>query len=104
MDDYDQQRQPAPSADSAPATPARRWVGPLIIATAITAPVLILIFSNTEEREVAFGPWEWVGPLWITLAVAFVAGAVLTRFLMWFLRTYTRRRRKARGEGRVERT
>jgi uncharacterized integral membrane protein len=73
-------------------------VGPVLFAAVIVVPVLILIFSNTDSREVGFGPWSWVAPLWIILAVTFVAGAVVTRLLMWVLRTYTRRRRKARGE------
>jgi uncharacterized integral membrane protein len=99
MDDFDQQPQPTAASEPAGAAPSgRQWVGPVVIAALILVPVAILIFSNTEDREVAFGPWSWVGPLWITLAITFAAGAVLTRFLMWFLRTYLRRRRKGRGE------
>lgn len=71
-------------------------MAPTFVVMLILVPVLILIFSNTGSEEIAFGPLSWRAPLWVILAVTFVAGAVATRLLFWFWRAYSRRRRARR--------
>jgi uncharacterized integral membrane protein len=71
----------------------RRWLDPAAFLLFVVAPVLVLIFSNMESRRVEFAWWEWNAPLWLILAVTFLAGAVITRTAGWYLRRRRRRRK-----------
>jgi uncharacterized integral membrane protein len=97
--------QPQPEGEAVPAAPPtparpRRWLGPVIFLLLIGVPVLILIFSNTDSTEVKFAWAEGNAPLWVILAITFVAGAVITRLLFWVWRTS--RRRRARAEASAD--
>jgi uncharacterized integral membrane protein len=56
-----------------------RWLGPVLFLFVVVTPVLILIFSNLTSAVLHFAGYEWKAPLWLVLAVTFVAGAIVTR-------------------------
>jgi len=83
-----------PSEAASEATPtSRKWIAPTIYLLVIVIPVLILIFSNPESTTIKFAWVEVNAPLWLILAITFVAGAVVTRLFGWVWRTMRRRRK-----------
>ena len=74
------------------------WIGPLAILLVVLTPVLILVFSNTGSVPVSWAGFSWEGPLWVILAVTFVAGAVVTRLFGWMWRGWRGRRRRLKDE------
>ena len=88
----------AQGQEPAPESPApvrsRAWIAPTIYLLAVVVPVVVLIFSNTDTARIGFAGWEWNAPLWLILAITFVAGAIVTRLLGWVWRTMRRRRRE----------
>ena len=88
--------------DAAPAIPElerpRTWILPLLFLLLITVPAVILVLSNTDSREVSFAGWTGEAPLWIILAIAFVAGALLTRVVGWTWGKIRRRARRKKAE------
>jgi uncharacterized integral membrane protein len=85
------------SEDHGPPRPPRTWILPLTFLVVILVPVLVLIFSNAHSATLEWAAWEITAPLWIVLAVAFVAGAVGIRLFGWIWSGMRRRslRRKA---------
>jgi uncharacterized integral membrane protein len=92
MDDERRDLQ-AEALESAPRP--RRWVAPLVYGVVVLVPALVLIFSNTAATPISFAWFHGSAPLWIILAVTFVAGAVVTRLLGWAWRAMRRRRQAA---------
>jgi uncharacterized integral membrane protein len=78
-----------------PASRSHRWVAPLTFGVVVLVPALVLIFSNTADTPIGFAWFHGSAPLWIILAVTFVAGAVVTRLLAWAWRAMRRRRQAA---------
>ena len=76
----------------------RTWVLPLLFLVVIVVPAVILVLSNTDSREVSFAGWTGEAPLWIILAIAFVAGALLTRVVGWTWSKIRRRSRRKKAE------
>lgn len=73
-----------------------KWIAPATYLAAILIPALILIFSNLESSDIRFAWIEGSAPLWLILAITFVAGALVTRLLGW---TWRRMRRHQKAEG-----
>ena len=80
-----------------------RWLGPALFLAIVLTPILILIFSNTASTPLRFAGLEWKAPLWMVLAVMFVAGAIGTRLFGAVWRLYRKHRRQFKegnGTGR----
>ncbi len=100
------ERDPRPAAeerqDAAPSIPElerpRTWILPLLFLVVIIVPAVILVLSNTDSREVSFAGWTGEAPLWIILAIAFLAGALLTRVIGWTWAKIRRRARRKKAE------
>lgn len=86
----------------APAAPERPnlWIGPFIFLAILVTLVLILIFSNTNSTQVDFAGFTLTdsAPLWLTLAITFVAGALATPVFGRVWRAFRRRRRRIKAE------
>jgi uncharacterized integral membrane protein len=74
------------------------WVGPLFFFLVLLAPTLILIFSNTEKKELRFWGWAWEAPLWLILLATFLAGIILSRLFGWVWRAFRKRRGRIRAD------
>jgi uncharacterized integral membrane protein len=72
----------------------KRWLGPVLFLVIVVTPILILVFSNTASATFHFAGFEWRAPLWMVLAVMFVAGAIGTRLLGVVWRLYRKHRRQ----------
>jgi uncharacterized integral membrane protein len=76
----------------------RTWILPLLWVALLVVPVVILVLSNTDSREVGFAGFTWEAPMWIILAITFVAGALLTRLVGWTWNAIRRRSKKRLAE------
>lgn len=74
------------------------WIGPLIALVVIVVPIAILVFSNTDSATVQWAGVDWEAPLWLVLAITFVAGAVGSRLFGAAWRVWRRRRRRIKDE------
>lgn len=76
----------------------RTWIFPLFFLVVLIVPVAILVLSNTDSQEIGFAGLTWEAPLWVILAITFIAGAVLTRLAGWGWGAVRRRGRRKRAE------
>jgi uncharacterized integral membrane protein len=76
----------------------RTWILPLFFLVLLAAPAAILVLSNTDSQEIGFAGLTWEAPLWIILAITFVAGAILTKVVAWTWSAIRRRAKKRKAE------
>jgi len=94
----DPTRPEAPEPARGSPSEIRRWIIPAALSTALLVPIAILIFSNLEHRTVSWAGFEIGAPLWVILAVTFLAGMVAGKMVGWGWRRWRRRRKRLKEE------
>jgi len=94
----DPTRPEAPTPAKRSGSETRRWLIPAAMSAAVLVPIGILIFSNLEHRTVSWAGFEIGAPLWVILAVTFLAGMVAGRMAGWGWRRWRKRRKRLKEE------